>query len=69
MVATERKARAKLEEKIKILERRDKEKKERLVMLEGRLERIDRVKRMLEDETVTDRGRGREEGGGGGGGD
>lgn len=47
MVATERKARAKLEERVAVLERRDKEKRTRLEVLESRLERIERVREML----------------------
>ena len=48
MVATERKARAKLEERVAVLERRDKEKRTRLEVLEGRLGRIERVREMLQ---------------------
>lgn len=47
MVATERKARAKLEERVAVLERRDKEKRTRLEGLESRLGRIERVREML----------------------
>ncbi|KAL9124479.1 MAG: hypothetical protein Q9217_006195, partial [Psora testacea] len=47
MVAAERKARVKLEERVEVLERRDKEKRERLAVLEGRLGRIERVRGML----------------------
>ena len=47
MVAVERKARAKLEERVAVLERRDKEKRTRLEVLEGRLARIERVREML----------------------
>ena len=47
MVATERKARAKLEERVAVLERRDKEKRTRLDVLESRLARIERVREML----------------------
>ncbi|KAH7384340.1 hypothetical protein DE146DRAFT_223237 [Phaeosphaeria sp. MPI-PUGE-AT-0046c] len=47
MVATERKARAKLEERIEILERKDKDKMSRLDRLEKAVTRIDRVKAML----------------------
>ncbi|KAF2665115.1 hypothetical protein BT63DRAFT_359685, partial [Microthyrium microscopicum] len=43
MVATERKARAKLEERVEQLEKRDVEKRKRLERLEGALKRIDRV--------------------------
>ena len=47
MVATERKARAKLEERVAVLERRDKEKRTRLELLESRLGRIERVRELL----------------------
>jgi len=47
MVATERKARAKLEERVGMLEKRDAEKKQRLERLEGAMERIDRVRGLL----------------------
>jgi predicted RNase H-like nuclease (RuvC/YqgF family) len=47
MVATERRARAKLEERVEILERRDTEKRERLERLERALKRIERVKGLL----------------------
>ena len=47
MVATERKARAKLEERVAVLEKRDREKRTRLEVLEGRLGRIERVREML----------------------
>ena len=47
MVATERKARAKLEERVAVLERRDKEKRTRLEVLENRLGRIERVRELL----------------------
>ena len=50
MVATERKARAKLEERVAILEGRDKEKRNRLEMLESRLGRIERVRGLLSRE-------------------
>ena len=50
MVAAERKARAKLEERVAILEGRDKEKRSRLEMLESRLERIERVRGLLSRE-------------------
>jgi DNA repair exonuclease SbcCD ATPase subunit len=48
MVATERKARAKLEERVKVLEQRDVEKRRRLERLEKAVARIDRVKAMVE---------------------
>jgi hypothetical protein len=47
MVATERKARAKLEERIEMLERKDKDKMARLDRLEKAVSRLDRVKAML----------------------
>lgn len=50
MVATERKARAKLEERVMVLERRDGEKRARLEVLEGRMGRIERVRELLKKE-------------------
>ena len=47
MVATERKARAKLEERVEVLERRDFEKRKRLERLEGAVQRIERVRGLL----------------------
>jgi hypothetical protein len=47
MVATERKARARLEERVAVLEGRDVEKRKRLERLETALSRIERVKGML----------------------
>ncbi|TLD29492.1 hypothetical protein E2P81_ATG05786 [Venturia nashicola] len=47
MVAEERRARAKLEERVEILEKRDNEKKKRLERLEAALKRIERVRGML----------------------
>lgn len=47
MVATERKARAKLEERVEVLEKRDVEKRKRLERLEGALKRIERVRGLL----------------------
>ena len=47
MVATERKARAKLEERVEMLEKKDKDKMARLDRLEKAMSRIDRVKAML----------------------
>ncbi|EHA58444.1 hypothetical protein MGG_08627 [Pyricularia oryzae 70-15] len=49
MVATERRARAKLEERVDILEKRDVEKKRRLERLELAVGRIERVKKLLEE--------------------
>lgn len=48
MVATERRARAKLEERVGELERRDGEKRMRLERLESAMARIERVRNMLE---------------------
>ncbi|KAJ9244473.1 hypothetical protein DTO169E5_1691 [Paecilomyces variotii] len=47
MVAEERKARAKLEERVEILERRDGEKRKRLDMLEKAIERVERVRGLV----------------------
>ncbi|KAK7520582.1 hypothetical protein IWZ03DRAFT_326780, partial [Phyllosticta citriasiana] len=47
MVATERKAKAKLQERVDILEKRDQEKKVRLQRLEGAVQRIDRIHGLL----------------------
>lgn len=47
MVASERRERARLEERVKVLEKRDGEKGKRLEVLEGRLGRIDRVRGLL----------------------
>jgi hypothetical protein len=47
MVAEERRARSKLEERVKILERREREKGERLKRLEGRVERVERVRGLV----------------------
>ncbi len=47
MVATERKARAKLEERVAVLESRDGEKRKRLEKLEGAVARIERVRGLL----------------------
>lgn len=47
MVATERRARAKLEERVSVLERRDVEKRDRLERLEGAMERLERVRTLL----------------------
>ncbi|KAG6018556.1 hypothetical protein E4U40_000166 [Claviceps sp. LM458 group G5] len=48
MVADERRARARLEERVGELERRDKEKKKRLERLEGAMGRIERARHLLE---------------------
>jgi predicted RNase H-like nuclease (RuvC/YqgF family) len=47
MVASERKARAKLEERVDMLEKRDAEKRKRLERLESALNRIERVRGLL----------------------
>jgi hypothetical protein len=47
MVATERKARVKLEERVQVLEKRDSEKRRRLERLEKAIERIERVRVMV----------------------
>jgi DNA repair exonuclease SbcCD ATPase subunit len=47
MVAQERKARAKLEERVVVLERRDGEKRKRLDRLEKAIERVERVRGMV----------------------
>ncbi|KAF8852271.1 hypothetical protein BDZ45DRAFT_749774 [Acephala macrosclerotiorum] len=47
MVATERKARAKLEARVEVLEQRDGEKRKRLERLEGAVARIERVRGLL----------------------
>jgi hypothetical protein len=47
MVAQERKARAKLEERVEVLENRDKEKVKRLERLEIAVGRVERVKALL----------------------
>ena len=48
MVAAERKARAKLEERVEVLEAREREKRKRLERLERAVGRIDRVRDLLE---------------------
>ena len=48
MVATERKVRARLEERVEVLERRDGEKARRLGVLERRVLRVERVRNLLE---------------------
>jgi predicted RNase H-like nuclease (RuvC/YqgF family) len=47
MVAEERRARAKLEERVELLERRDREKAGRLERLEKAVTRVERVKALL----------------------
>lgn len=52
MVASERRARAKLEERVSVLEQRDVEKRVRLDRLEGAMTRLDRVRALLGDDNV-----------------
>lgn len=47
MVAQERKARAKLEERVAVLERRDIEKRSRLERLEKAMARVERVRALV----------------------
>ena len=47
MVAQERRARVKLEERVAILERRDVEKRARLERLEKAMERVDRLRKLV----------------------
>ena len=47
MVAQERKARARLEERVAVLERRDIEKRTRLERLERAIARVDRLKALV----------------------
>lgn len=49
MVATERRQRAKLEERVGELEKRDRQKRTRLERLEGAMGRIERVRNLLEE--------------------
>ncbi|KAA6408480.1 MAG: hypothetical protein FRX48_07562 [Lasallia pustulata] len=49
MVATERRARAKLEERVEVLERSNGEKRKRLEVLESRMGRIERVRALLKE--------------------
>lgn len=49
MVATEREARAKLEERVRLLENRDGEKRQRLDRLESAVARIERVRTMVSE--------------------
>lgn len=57
MVASERRARAQLEERVGVLERREDEKRGRLERLEGSVARIERISRILgEDEDVEESG-------------
>lgn len=50
MVADERRARAKLEERVDELEKRDREKRRRLERLEGAMARIERVRNLLAED-------------------
>lgn len=47
MVASERRARSRLESRVAVLEKRDKEKKQRLEKLEISMQRIERVRSLL----------------------
>jgi predicted RNase H-like nuclease (RuvC/YqgF family) len=47
MVAQERKARARLEERVAVLERRDIEKRNRLERLEKAMERVERIRALV----------------------
>ncbi|KAI0840030.1 hypothetical protein F5Y06DRAFT_263402 [Hypoxylon sp. FL0890] len=49
MVAQERRARAKLEERVTVLEKRDVEKRDRLERLESAMARLERVRTLLEE--------------------
>jgi predicted RNase H-like nuclease (RuvC/YqgF family) len=60
MVAEERRARAKLEERVEMLERRDREKMGRLDRLEKAVSRVERVKALLSEK---DDGKGKVQGG------
>ncbi|KAK6833682.1 TFIID and SAGA subunit TAF61 [Apiospora arundinis] len=60
MVASERRARAQLEERVGVLERREDEKRGRLERLEGSVARIERISRILgEDDNENGQGNGR----------
>ena len=50
VVATERKARAKLEARVEVLEKRDGEKAKRLGLLETRAQRAERIRELLKNE-------------------
>ncbi|WYZ38659.1 hypothetical protein EsH8_III_000573 [Colletotrichum jinshuiense] len=54
MVATERRARARLEERVETLEKRDQDKKRRLERLEGAVGRIERVRSLLGEMKTAD---------------
>lgn len=53
MVASERKAKAKLEARVEVLEKRDDEKAKRLGLLEVRVQRVERIRVLLKDESGT----------------
>ncbi len=52
MVAVERKARSKLEERVKVLEARERVKRARLETFENRMARIERVRSLLGEEKI-----------------
>ena len=54
MVAQERKARAKLENRVNVLEKREGEKSQRLQTLERRIGRVERVRGLLDREKAID---------------
>ncbi|GJC93521.1 ribosomal protein L32 [Colletotrichum higginsianum] len=56
MVATERRARARLEERVETLEKRDQDKRRRLERLEGAVGRIERVRSLLGEMNAKDAG-------------
>lgn len=58
MVAVERRARGRLEERVKVLEGREGEKKGRLEVLEERVRRIERVRGLLAGEGTAAKGSG-----------
>jgi len=53
MVANERRARAKLEARVEVLEKRDGEKRKRLERLESAMQRIERVRGLLAPPVVS----------------
>lgn len=58
MVAVERRARGRLEERVRVLEGREGEKKGRLEVLEERVKRIERVRGLLAGEGTAANGNG-----------
>ncbi|TKW48525.1 hypothetical protein CTA1_10539 [Colletotrichum tanaceti] len=56
MVATERRARARLEERVETLEKRDQDKRRRLERIEGAVGRIERVRSLLGEMNAKDAG-------------